>query len=310
MPQALEVPAASAGPEAAADWLELAALRAEDRNSSLQELIQAVRTSGSLDAVESADAGGVDARGESSERVAEDAFSELGDRLTSCDSAYPFDISSGYVRVTAQPKNYVYLFLLLLSKFGLGAGPAKIDAPKLFEEICADAARSYLGGQALGVERYLFGAPRRGTAASFRKAVNDLCLKLGEGGGCRERMRLKHQKDAKLDLVAWRAFHDGRASKLVAFGQCATGRNWHTKLTELQPTAFCGLWFRDSLAVQPLRFFFVPFRVDRSTWEEAAFYGGVLFDRCRIAANAKDIEQGIADACRNWSEFAIRKRLA
>jgi len=67
------------------------------------------------------------------------------------------------------------------------------------------------------------------------------------------RLRLHHQRDAKLDVVVWRPFPDGRADgragPVVGFGQCATGRGWAAKLHELQRRAFAALWLREPLAV-------------------------------------------------------------
>jgi hypothetical protein len=122
-------------------------------------------------------------------------------------------------------------------------------------------------------------------------------------------MRLHHQRDAKLDVVVWRSFPDGRAGQVIGFGQCATGRSWPAKLHELQPRAFANLWFREPLTVEPLRLFFVPFRVDRARWEEASFYGGMLFDRCRIAAHSDELETDVLDRCQVWSRHVIRTRL-
>jgi hypothetical protein len=87
--------------------------------------------------------------------------------------------------------------------------------------------------------------------------------------------------------VAWRGFHDNRESKLVIFGQCATGQDWPEKVSELQPEAFWDHWMLVS-QVSPLeRSFFIPHRVrdegEGETWRYYARYAGILFDRCRVA---------------------------
>jgi len=110
-------------------------------------------------------------------------------------------------------------------------------------------------------------------------------------------------------VVVWRPFPDGRAGQVIGFGQCATGRGWGAKLQELQPRAFGDLWLREPLAVEPFRLFFVPFRVDPARWEEASFSGGVLFDRCRIAAHADELDRGVRERCRAWARHVIRTRL-
>src|SRR5207249_864771 len=127
-----------------------------------------------------------------------------------------------YIELRKEQEESVYLFLLLLSKFGKDAGPSGIDAACLFEKVCIEAARSYFGGLKLGVEGYHFGAPRRSTPKKFADALNEMCTRMGEGVGCRlDRPRVNVQKDAKLDLVVWRHFPDNRAGKLIGFGQCA-----------------------------------------------------------------------------------------
>lgn len=308
---ALQAPAASAPPGTKADWLELTAIRAADRNASVQDLIQAIRRAGSVDAVAQAMGTGSDPdRGATvTESIADDTFAEAENRLGACVAAYPFSIGRQYIQAIRRPERYIYTFLLLLSQFGIYAGPAGIDTASLFESVSGWAAQSYMGGQSRGARHYLFGSPRRGTIRGFRAAIDDLCNRLGEGGGCRMRVHRKNQMDAKLDLVAWRPFMDRRIGQSVAFGQCATGAGWRAKLSELQPQTFCSLWLRDQLAVAPGRFFFVPFRVDVANWEDATFNGGVVFDRCRIASHSLDIPIEIKQECQAWSRHVIQTKL-
>jgi hypothetical protein len=299
-PPAGVAPPPGAGREDRADWLELRAL-GRRHLASMEDLLQALRTSPA--------SGDADTRGLAAELGAADAFAELHDRRQACFHGYPFRLAG---EVLDAPRNVgfaPYTFLLLLSVFGAAAGPSDLDGASLFEEVCAEAGMAYLGGRRLGARSIVFGAPRRGEPAGFRAAVDSLCEAIGEGGGCRSRLRLRHQRDAKLDVVVWRPFPDGRAGQVIGFGQCATGRGWPAKLQELQPRAFGALWLREPLAVEPLRMFFVPFRVDPGRWEEASFSGGVLFDRCRIAAHAAELPPAVRERCRAWSRHVIRTRL-
>jgi hypothetical protein len=248
-------------------------------------------------------------RGRRAEASADDAFAELRDRGEACRHGYPFRLSGELLQAARTVERAPYTFLLLLSVFGTSAGPPDIDGASLFEEVCAAAGASYLGGRRAGARSMVFGAPRRASPAGFRAAVDHLCESIGEGGGCRQRIRLRHQRDAKLDVVAWRSFPDRRAGQVIAFGQCATGRSWTDKLHELQPRAFGALWLRDPLAVDPLRLFFVPFRVSRERWEEASFHGGLLFDRCRIVAHSDELDPDVRDRCHAWSRHVVRTHL-
>lgn len=141
-------------------------------------------------------------------------------------------------------------------------------------------------------------------------ALNDMCRQMGEGQGCRvDRPNLQDQKDAKLDLTVWRPFLDGRVGQLMGFGQCATGRDWPDKVTHLQPETFCALWMRDTPAVSPVRLFFVPFRIEQRRWLDATRYGGIIFDRCRIAVYGRSFDRELLEQCVGWTDHVLREQL-
>lgn len=313
---ALSSPPASASKEELADWLELRALTDGDLSSSLQDLIGELRRNGSMDAFEySRDWGSSD-----SERVAEQAFGELEGRLSACgDSSYPFKVDKHAIVLKKGYEQTSYIFQLLLTKFGL-VSPAGIPSPeKTFEEIAAIAARRYLGpdGQVLG---FAFGFPRRHQAKSFQEALDDLCSRIGEGGGAKIptkdpaglalAKRIADQKDGKVDIVAWRPFPDLRPGKLIGFGQCATGAtDWRSKLSELQPQTFEKLWLREGFSISPVRMFFVPRRVEEHEWRHISVQAGILFDRCRIAHHCGPLAKELAAECAEWTKGIISSRL-
>lgn len=311
MSNALVAPAATDGAEAHADWLELLALSKDDKNSSFEDLVRELRRSGSTEALEDFETIEeiTDEGSERSQAVAEDALGEVSDRLTACGShpvSYPFEVQPRYIQARANFDDSVYVFLLVLSTFGKDAGPSTLDGADLFEQVSAYAAEQYLGGADRGAKRYLFGFPRRVSPAGFRDAVDDLCVRIGEGGRSRNRPTRSDQKDAKLDLVVWRAFDDGRVGKLIGFGQCATGHNWRTKLSELQTPAFWKKWITEPAAVDPVRMFFVPFRVEAIKWDDASIDGGILFDRCRIASLAANLDDALRRSCRRWTRHVLK----
>jgi hypothetical protein len=309
---ALAVPAATADPVAHADWLELAAIAARDRNSSLADLAGELRRAGSGEEVEDegdADETG-DRGGETIEPIAESAFEEIEDRSIGCDEAYPFDLGERHLQLHPYSQGSAYVFLLLLSVFGLEASPEGLNVAQLFEEVSALALANYLGGSEKGVQSIQFGFPRRLAPAGFKAAVEDLCGRIGEGEGPRDRPTAAHQKDASLDLIAWRPFPDGRRSSVMTWGQCATGEDWRDKLTEMHPHVWCGKWLREQPAVIPLRAFFVPRRVERKHWVGAAYDGGVLFDRCRIAAFANPLPKELRSRCREFTKHVVKAKVA
>ena len=310
----LVAPSASEGPEGHADWLELRALEAADHNSSIQDLVQVIRRTGTIEAIEPEDAleDSQDRGAEKTQVVAEDAFAEIENRHVSCggdDGTYPFHLGPQFIELLADPPKSLYLFLLLLSRFGKDAGPNGTDGARLFELVSVHASETYFGGAASGVGSYHFGTPRCSTPRGFVDALNDMCCQMGEGQGCRKRPNVKDQMDAKLDLTVWRPFDDNRPGKLMGFGQCATGKKWFDKLTDLQPLAFCSMWMMDLPAVLPVRLFFVPFRIEQKRWLDAARRGGIIFDRCRIAVHAHGISKDLARECAKWTTHVLKERL-
>jgi hypothetical protein len=252
-----------------ADWLEARALLAADRNSSRSDLRRLLVQSGIA-----SDAPNID-----DEVMASDAFSELEDRAKSCGSAYPFSVEGSVVQAPDSIDSFwPYIFCLLLSLQGANRSHPGKRPTEMFEEIAEVTAGSYVSGRAVK-----FGFPRRILPPGFVEALDRICKEMGEGVGAKKRPATKHAKDARLDILAWRPFLDGRPAQLLLFGQCAAGANWHNKLTDLQPRSFIDIYLKEAPAVDPVKAFFTPFRIKSIAWYETAKYGGIIFDRCRIA---------------------------
>jgi hypothetical protein len=289
MIQTDSVPEATAPPEHHADFLELSTLRSGQKSVSIQEFIRDLRISNAAEVVADSSGREDDERNEEAEAVAQTAFDELDERRRNFGTHaayYPFEVTGNTVNLRRGGEKSLYTFLALLSWFGKGAGPKGTDGEKLFEDVCAKAAEAYFGGPGDRVKSFIFGFPRRVHPKGFAAALDALCKSLGEGGGHRKgRPKLPDQKDGKLDIVTWVEFRDTRQGKMITFGQCATGRNWDEKISELPPPdRWCGHWMADTPSVLPLRSFFVPHRIERDSWSHTCTFGGILFDRCRIAS--------------------------
>lgn len=252
-----------------ADWLEISALNAGDKNASAGDLQNALQ---------------LVADHQTAETLTLSTFLELEDRRSAAADSYPFIIDQGRVLQTqSDPNKYVaYIFCLLLSHFGWkNQKNIAVNPWLLFEDLSCIAAKHYVQG-----EVYQFGTSRRENGlASFHDAINELCVRLGEGAGIRT-VKTLNKKDDHVDLVAWKGFADRRESKLILFGQCASGAKWEDKVSELQPNAFWNHWMQESETSQLCRSFFVPHCIayqDGEKWRYLARYGGILFDRCRIA---------------------------
>jgi hypothetical protein len=306
----LAAPVASDPTERVADWLEIEALRSPEKNISLESLIQVIRRAGSVDAIaDPSNDQGLDSRDTGSvlsQSVAQDSFVEIENRKVACgDSRYPFVIEQGLLRLKSDSTNSAYVLLLLMSATAPTAGHN--GTAVLFERLCQEAALGYLGGTTNGANALRFGAPRRRPVAKLSQALDDLCAKLIEGGGCKYPDKARHTGDEGLDVVAWRSFPDSKIGKLIAFGQCAGGEgNWPEKLAELDARRFTQKWFREVFVVDPVRLFFVPRRIPRIEWEHAGIDGGILFDRCRIVACLSDVNAKLARDCRQVTRKLLR----
>lgn len=312
------VPEATASRERHADFLEIQAFKSLKRSVSFQEFLGDLRIANATEAI--ADSEGRDEEDQPDDRaesLAEAAFSEIDDRNRACGHDpkwYPFEVSGNTLTLRENADASLYTFLALLSLCGKDAGPIDMSGERIFEEVCAKATEAYLGGPHRHVRSYVFGFPRPKLPKGFKPALDALCKEMGEGGAHHAgREKLSHQKDAKLDVVAWREFEDRRKGKLIVFGQCATGKNWGGKVMELpDPIDWWTTWIADRPTVRPVRAFFVPHRVDQEEWFDAGVRGGLLYDRCRITSLASGMDPGLQDTWARWSShvlLGIRKAL-
>ena len=301
-------PTASSGIGKLADWIELKSLFRADNKASLQDLAAELRRGGSTDAVQESPESLFDSRGETTQRLASEAFSEIEERAEAAGPGYPFSVGSQHIELAPQVdiKASTYIFQLLLSNFGVEAGKtSRVRPERDFEDISLDAAQSYLGRNAHDGS-YLFGFPRRTNAKSFNAAVDELSALLGEGGGAKSVAPARDQKDACLDIVVWHGFADRRPGQMIAFGQCAAGKNWRRKITELPAgEVWCRAWMFDPPAVPPIRMLFIPHRLTAEEWQTRSILAGVVFERCRIAYHSPVVPKHVASRCARWVTAAL-----
>jgi hypothetical protein len=259
-----------------ADWLELRALLDADQSASAADLRQTLVALGGDAGIGTGSSRAVEG---SEERLVIAAFAELADRARACGDAYPFVIEGSVVRAKDElTKHWAYIFCLLLSFEYTDGSEGGRRATELFEEVAEISAREYVSGKSLK-----FGFPRRVLPRNFIAALTEVCGQLGEGRGARDRPSAHDAKDARLDIVAWRAFPDGRPGQLILFGQCAAGGNWETKISDLQPRNFTDLYWVEPPYVDPVKAFFTPFRLPLDNWDTRSKYGGIIFERCRVS---------------------------
>lgn len=251
-------------PIALADWLELSALEAGDKNASAVDLLSALQI-GRNDGTD--------------EELSLEVMREIEHREKAARDGYPFVLRDARV-VQAKPQwedRLAYIFCLCLSYFGWKLIPgAPVNPWHLFEDLSCIAAKQYIQGKVFKL------GSRVNDLAGFGNAVSELCRQLGEGQGFKQQPTLK-RKDDKVDLVAWKDFPDKVSSKLIMFGQCAAGEYWDKKLDELQPQRFWDQWIADAKTSPLIRSFYIPHRIPIERWQYYARSTGILFDRCRIA---------------------------
>lgn len=218
------------------------------------------------------------------ESIIATVIGELAERSTLAGDAYPFRLNGSSVerKNRSRGRRYsTYAFCLLLSYIPWGKRKVKGHFPeRTFEEISCLAAERYLGGQSVR-----FGWPRLSSRLGrpFGKAVDELSKLVSEGSGYDPSQATSTERDAGLDVVAWRTV-DKRSGKLLLFGACATGEDWRDKLTELQPQDFCDLYFRENVSPYPTKAFFTPRIVSPKSWKNCSKRAGLIFDRCRVSA--------------------------
>ena len=299
------VPTVRAPAHEVADFAELTAWR--DGGVSITALSRA------LGRTEEYDYGDGAPEEDEADRDAEAACDEMEARDHACgtDAGYPFSIGARGNTLARHPgepncRQLVYLYLLLATRLNMNDNRihAEIDGASLFEKLCADVARGYLGQRAEGMA---FGAASE--TGGFRARIERLCRRLGEGGGAKDDASPK-ARDGKLDVVAWKPFADSRQGKLMIFGQCKTGTNYRDSLTQLQPDAFCAKWLRERPPVVPMPAFFVSEALSRlgvssrRRWYDHSVDAGLLFDRCRIVDFCDGVAEDVLAEVRAWTEAA------
>lgn len=153
-----------------------------------------------------------------------------------------------------------YTFCLLTSAIrdrciqGTGVAPLERTLPNHFQAIATEAAAEILGGDVVS-----FGWPRpSGTA--FLPALHDFAsrLRLGTPLATNPLWTNGRDKDAGIDVIAWRDFADSRPGKLVLFGQVASGNNWTEKSVKSDTPRFLS-WFSEHPTKHYIPAIFIPF---------------------------------------------------
>ena len=244
---------------------------------------------------------------------ADEVLAEIDHRSQTLGVDYPFAIEATRMqwRISAasasdddriKAARACYLFCLLISAIrdnrinGSTVAALRHSMANHFQAIATAAAAGILNGQAIS-----FGSPRP-SGLGFRPALADASeqMRLGKPLDSVPLWSNGQEKDAGIDVIAWRDFRDGRPAKLVMLGQVASGNDWGEKSVKNDVYRFFD-WFSKRPTEHYVPSIFIPFpqhheclgRQD-AAFEEVAFESawhlergfGVIVDRLRIVEAA------------------------
>ena len=246
---------------------------------------------------------------------ADEVLAEIEHRVQVLDTDYPFEfdlaryqwrlsIAAPIQDARIRAARTCYLFCLLTSAIRderiIGSTAAlRRSMANHFQAIATDAAAGVLNGQAIS-----FGFPRL-SGLGFRPALADASrqMRLGTPLETPPLHSNGQEKDAGIDVIAWRDFRDDRPSKLVLLGQVASGYNWKEKSVKNDTYRFFD-WFSQPPTEHYIPSIFIPFPLHHECYAQA----GVAFEDVAVA-NAYHFERGfgiIIDRLRIVETAAVR----
>ena len=164
--------------------------------------------------------------------VVEEAYGEIERRREACRDGYPFTlVTRGYTLRTDEEdenhKHIIYKYLLLATRLNMtdDRRHAHMDGTLLFEELAAEAARSYFGARA---EMVVFGTSAG--PSDFPAKIDALCEQMQEGIRLLQPYPDSSKRTGRqTGCCCVDPFADNLPGKLIAFGQCKTGTHYKTR---------------------------------------------------------------------------------
>lgn len=153
-----------------------------------------------------------------------DVMKELRAREDATETQYPFSVDRSSIAWTGPEHRHTpYVFCLLLSYFSMVYRHHDREAAKLFEYVAVDAARNYLSGEWGEAEAIRFGFPREAPVPRpFGEALKETFVQVGDGRP-REEQPPADQKDGGVDIIAWKHLRQRAVTTVLLLGNCATG---------------------------------------------------------------------------------------
>lgn len=173
---------------------------------------------------------------------------------------------------------------------------------ELFEELTAASVRNVLSGWQVHKTGW-----SRTAANKINAVVSHVAALAGEAVGNVSRWTRKHANEAGLDLLAFLPFSDGRAATGVLLFQCASGKDWKTKVK----TPDLRIWTKVvDWSATPTKAFSMPFTVtDHDFRYESNRADGIFLDRLRLLsagrADRQWLPRQLADDLNAWTQTRI-----
>ena len=285
-------------PEVVADWIEASLLFSNLTDCYMSD-------SDVSDAMEDAAVADPEASFADAKRV-------MFNRMRAIGPNYPFSRElSGWALVQGWEEYLPYSFLLLVSlghhyselsrKSGAATEPSVI-----LEHLTRHVVSQYFNGQAIR-----FGSKRENPIPSgFDDAVDFVATRMRESAG--GRLSKSSLKDDGVDVIAWLPFQDKKRGQLAILVQCAIGKNWDDKLSDIS----IKLWETHILwTVTPVLAIAVPFCFPLGVdWDRVSKEAGIIFDRARLVSQSRldSFESDLAARIVKWNtaEVASLKKIA
>jgi hypothetical protein len=224
--------------------------------------------------------------GDPAEELAQQVFEEILHRQELLGDAYPFACDGHRIRfrgATGGPSSYI--FCLLLSH--LPAQLIQLDQrTRQFETLVTAAAQGFFGGSAIRI-----GFPW--DAPTYRELLDRVIVLLPNLIQADPEVHVVGG-DRGWDVIVVKGFNDNHFPKLIALGNCATGRSdWRKKGLETAPDFFWECFLRQRAGTW-VTFSAVPFLMDEDARGRKGTQSNLTFDRHRICGLAPTMESGAA----------------
>lgn len=237
-------------------------------------------------------------------------FLAIRERKRVLGDGYPLHVQAGMRVVSDAPWQdaapYAFCLALSLSKaypnwaqaFGQDFGLQG----KLFEDLTAEAVAMTFNGWE--VHQTGWSATEPNHIATVVRNVAEL---IGEVTGEVWRWSAKRAKEAGLDLLCFKPFPDNRAGFPIMLFQCASGKDWKSKLHQPELRVWTKIV---SFTIDPQKALAMPFALDPDDFRNHAnVVNGLLLDRDRLLVPGRANREWISDGLRNRMQAWVEPRI-